>query len=94
MIPWSDPNDPSIHWVMGEGPDYNSQKTMFELLGLKGNSLYVGAQGTGSIADNPLGTDEMLLWKVISIAGAPPDSWQSMDIYQDLPVPSANTGIA
>jgi hypothetical protein len=56
-------------------------------------SLVVGMQGTGDIADNTQGTDDMLLWKVVSISGQPPPSWRSMDIFQDLPAPSGDSAV-
>lgn len=104
--PLVDPNDATKHWVGGSGASADpnvfhaargprgAEDTSFDLFGLVGPSLYVGAQGTGLIWDNPLGTDELLLWKVISIAGPAPDGWQSMDIYQDLPAPPGNTAVA
>ena len=56
-------------------------------------SLVVGMQGTGDIADNTQNTDDMLLWKVVSISGQPPPSWRSMDIFQDLPAPSGDSAV-
>jgi hypothetical protein len=92
--PLVDPNDPANNWATGAGPTSYSASTLFELTGFAGTALYVGAQGTGTIWDNPRGSQEMLLWKVISIAGAPPESWRSMDIFQDLPATPGNIGVA
>jgi len=54
-------------------------------------SLVVGMQGTGEVDDNTRSTQDMLLWKVVSISGQPPPSWRSMDIFQDLPAPSGDS---
>jgi hypothetical protein len=62
-------------------------------IGENAGSLAAGMQGTGTIDDNTRHTDDMLLWKVVSISGQPPGSWQSMDIFQDLPAPSGDGAI-
>jgi hypothetical protein len=64
--------------------------------GLPG-SFVVGMQGTGLFEDMTRGielyTENMLLWKVVSISGQPPPSWGSMDIFQDLPAPSGDSAV-
>ena len=88
--PLMDPNESPITCV---GPGLDRQ---FILLSLEGatDPLFVGQQGTGAISDNRKGTEASLLWKVISIAGRPPQNWRSMDIFQDLPPPPDNQRVA
>jgi hypothetical protein len=83
----------------GEDPDRSSQVLIIELklpadnsnIGDNAGSLVVGMQRTGTVADNTRFTEDILLWKVVSISGQPPPSWRSMDIFQDLPAPSGDS---
>jgi len=87
-------NDPNQTPILGAGPGGSSnQLVVFSLNGATA-TLAIGMQGTGDIADNTIGTDELLLWKVISIAGPPPPGWNSMDIFQDLPDSPDNQAVA
>jgi hypothetical protein len=87
-------NDPNQTPILGNGPGGSSnQLIVFELDGAT-DPLFVGMQGSGEISDNTKFTSEVLLWKVISIAGPPPPGWPSMDIFQDLPAPPNNQAFA
>jgi hypothetical protein len=89
-------NNPIV--CVGEEPNTASQLLIIALnlpvdpnIGENAGSLVVGMQGTGSVADNTRFTQDILVWKVVSISGQPPPSWRSMDIFQDLPAPSGDS---
>jgi hypothetical protein len=99
FTPLTDPNNGIF--CTGTDPDTSSVVLIIELklpvdnsnIGDNAGSLVVGMQATGTVADNTRFTEDILLWKVVSISGQPPQSWQSMDIFQDLPAPSGDSAV-
>jgi hypothetical protein len=99
-VPSNDPENPIS--CIGKDPNTDFQLFYIDLnlpvddpnIGQRAGSLVVGMQGTGELDENPghsSSTENILLWKVVSISGQPPPSWRSMDIFQDLPAPSGDS---
>ena len=95
----NDPDNPII--CSGDDPN-NTGHLLFLItlnlpvdnpnIGESNGTLVVGMQGTGSL--DQVSTEDLLLWKVVSISGQPPPSWRSMDIFQDVPAPSGDSAVA
>jgi len=60
--------------IFCNGLDDQNSDVLDVILDGTDDPMIVGMQGTGSVVDSVHNTDDILLWKVISISGQPPPS--------------------